>query len=102
MAEEEKGTLTLKLSTVKELKKIKRGATWDELLLRLARRQRCSIECVICGTLIETTDTHVSPSVLAEINGWQPLYSGRVDEESGEVKTTVELGYICQACGERQ
>ena len=90
MAEEENRTLTLKLSTVKELKKIKRGATWDELLLRLARRQRCSIECVICGTLIETTDTHISPSVLAEINGWREV---SCDDKK------VKLGYVCPSCG---
>jgi hypothetical protein len=88
MAEEEKRTLTLKRATVEELKTKKRAETWDELLLRLARRQRCGIECMICGKWIETTDAHVSPSVLAEMNKWREVSC------EGEVK----LGYVCPNC----
>ena len=83
-----KVTVTFDRSTVEQLRARKGSETWDEMLLRLARRQRCGIECVICGKWIETTDAHVSPSVLAEMNGWREVSC------EGEVK----LGYVCPNC----
>ncbi len=86
-------TVTLARTTVAMLRAKKKDLeTWDDLMLRLARRRRCSIECAICGTLLETRDPHVSPSVLAEINGWREV---SCDDEK------VKLGYVCASCGDR-
>ena len=81
--------MTLERATVETLRARKRDETWDEFLLRLVSRQRCGIECIICGKWIETTDAHVSPSVLAEMKGWREVSC------EGEVK----LGYVCPNCG---
>ena len=83
-----KVTVTFERSTVEQLRAKKGSETWDEFLLRLASRQRCGIECIICGKWIETTDAHVSPSVLAEMNKWREVSC------EGEVK----LGYVCPNC----
>ena len=81
-------TITLEQTTVKILRAKKGSETWDELMLRLIRRGRCGIECLICERWIETEDVHVSPSVLAEMSGWDEVAT------SGDVK----LGYVCTHC----
>ena len=87
--QEGKVTVTLERTIVETLRARKGSETWGEFFLRLAKRQRCGIECIICGRWIETTDAHVSPSVLAEMKGWQEVAT------KGEVK----LGYVCPDCG---
>ena len=84
-----KANLTLEQKTVEMLRANKGSETWDGMLLRLSRRARCGIECVICGTWVETTNIHVSPSVLAEMNGWQEVI----------LKDGHKLGFVCRSCG---
>jgi hypothetical protein len=104
MATKESGnvTITLARTTVAMLRAKKKGLeTWDELMHRLyARQRKYGIECTICGKFVEAENMDTSPNMLAKEQGWQPLYSGRVDVESGEIKTTVGLGYICPSCGD--
>lgn len=88
MPKKGKANLTLEQATVEVLRTKKGSETWDEFLIRLAERQRCGIECIICGKWIETADAHVSPSVLAEMNKWREVSC------EGEVK----LGYVCPNC----
>jgi hypothetical protein len=83
-----KVTVTFERSTVEQLRARKGSETWDEMLLRLARRQRCGIECIMCGKWIETKDIHVSPSVLAEMNDWREV----------RFKDGGELGFVCPNC----
>jgi len=84
-----KVTITLDRATVKMLRSKKDDLeTWDELMERLARRKRCGIECIMCGKWIETNDIHVSPSVLAEMNGWHEVC----------FKDGGELGFVCPNC----
>lgn len=83
-----KSNLTLDQRTVELLRANKGSETWDEMLLRLSGRGRCGIECVICGEWIETTDIHVSPSVLAEMNDWQEV----------GLKDGHRLGFVCPTC----
>lgn len=89
MPKKGKANLTLEPATVEVLRAKKGSETWDGFLMRLAKRQRCGIECIICGKWIETADAHVSPSVLAEMNKWREVSC------EGEVK----LGYVCPNCG---
>lgn len=104
MATKESGnvTVTLARTTVAMLRSKKKDLeTWDALMRRLYTRQRkYGIECTICGKFIEAKNMDKSPNMLAKEYGWQPLYSGRVDVESSEITTTVELGYICPSCGD--
>jgi hypothetical protein len=105
MATKESGnvTITLARTTVAMLRAKKKDLeTWDGLMHRLyARQRKYGIECTICGKFIETENMDTSPNMLAKEQGWQPLYSGRVEEvATGEIKTTVELGYICPSCGD--
>jgi hypothetical protein len=97
-----KVTVTLDRSTVDMLRKKKGSETWDELMLRLAKRQRYGIECTICGKFVEAKNMDISPNMLAKEQGWQPLYSGRVEETTGELKRRVERGYICPSCSNRE
>lgn len=104
MAKKDSGnvTVTLARTTVAMLRAKKKGLeTWDELMHRLyARQRKYGIECIICGKFVEAENMDTSPNMLAKEQGWQPLYSGRVDVEPGKIKTTVGLGYICPSCGD--
>lgn len=94
-------TITLARTTVAMLRAKKRGLeTWDELMRRLGSKRRCGIECLICGVVVETTDAEVSPSMLAKTNGWRGVYSRKVTVDNMNIKTMVELGYICPSCGD--
>jgi len=101
MAKKDTGkvTITLDRSIVKMLREKKEGIeTWNDLLIRLAGRSRCGIECLICGAFLENSDLNQSPNKLAETNGWRVVYSGRVELDGDEIKTKVKLGYMCRNC----
>ena len=103
MAIKESGkvTITLARTTVAMLRAKKKDLeTWDELMQRLGRTRKWGIECIICGAIIEMTEANMSPAMLAKANGWREVYSGRVRLEDSEIKTDVELGYMCKHCGE--
>ncbi len=95
-------TITLARTTVAMLRAKKKDLeTWDGLMHRLyARQRKYGIECTLCGKFIEAENMDKSPNALAKEYGWQPLYSGRVEVATGEIETTVKLGYICPSCGD--
>ena len=101
MAKKDTGkiTITLDKTVVKMLREKKEGVeTWNDLLIRLAGRSRCGIECLICGAFLENEDMNQSPNKLAETNVWRIIYSGRVEQDGDELRTKVKLGYMCRNC----
>ena len=101
MAKKDTGkiTITLDKTVVKMLRAKKEGVeTWNNLLIRLAGRSRCGIECLICGAFLENEDMSQSPNELAEKNEWRIVYSGKVELDGDEIKTKVKLGYMCRNC----
>ncbi|AJP62031.1 hypothetical protein [ANMV-1 virus] len=84
-------TITLARTTVAMLRAKKEDLeTWDELMLKLGRRQCLEITCAFCGAIIGTGDTNTTLDMLANLNGWDIVYSSR----------EAVLGYMCPACAE--
>ena len=81
-------TITLKRSLVAELRAKKKGQeTWNDLLLGLSKRARCSIECMSCSEVLETKSIFTTLSELAEANDWTVIY----------VKNKA-VGFLCESC----
>jgi len=84
-------TVTLKTSTVAQMRNDKRGMSWDDYMLHLmkADNQGAKTECVKCGKKLESEDVDLSPRDLARVNGWSSI----AVEGSDKV-----IGFICKEC----
>jgi hypothetical protein len=83
----DKITITLNRTTVKLLRRRKRGTPWDAYLLKATNR-KCGIECMNCGRWLEANRTDISQDTLARDNGWKTL------KEYGE----DVVGFLCDEC----
>lgn len=83
-------TITLQKRTVSALRKMKGGDAWDGFFLDILRikKQGARAECMICGKALETENIYLSPSVLAEKNGWTEVV----------VKGGRAIGFVCVDC----
>ena len=86
-----KVTITLRRTTVEKLRDTKKSLSWDEFLLGLVetKKQGARAECMICGRILETENIYVSPSILAEKNGWIEI------AVKGQQNA---IGFACPAC----
>lgn len=83
----DKITITLNRTTVKLLRRRKRGTAWDAYLLDATNR-KCGIECMGCGRWLESQRTDISQDTLARYNGWKPM----------AIYGEKTVGFLCDEC----